>query len=87
MAKILRCSDVIPGCNFVVRGETREEVFNRTSEHVRLKHNFRGVSPEVFAMIHGVIFDEDPDPHDPNCNLHDGVVGQAWWPAAREWPS
>jgi len=85
MAKILRCSDVIPGCSFIARGETRDEVFNRASEHVRMKHDFRGASPEVIAVIHGVIFDEDPE-HDPHGNLHDGATGPAWWPAATERP-
>jgi predicted small metal-binding protein len=57
MATILRCSEVIPGCTFVARGETREEALARASEHLRLKHKFRGVSPEVIAIIHGVVSD------------------------------
>lgn len=83
MAKILRCSDVIPGCSYVARGETCEEVFVRASEHVRLKHKMRGASPEVMAVLHGVIFDEAGE-LDPNSNLHDGAIGQPWWPAAKE---
>jgi predicted small metal-binding protein len=58
MSSILRCSDVIPGCTFVAKGETREEALARASEHVRLKHKFRGVSPEVIAIIYGAISDE-----------------------------
>jgi predicted small metal-binding protein len=85
MAKMLRCSDVVPGCSYVARGETREEVFNRAADHVRLQHNVRGMSPEVIAVIHGVIFDEDSN--DPQSNLHDGATGKPWWPAARELPS
>jgi predicted small metal-binding protein len=85
MAKVLRCSEVVPGCSYVARGETHEEVFTRASEHVRLKHNLHGMSPEVIAVIHGVIFDEDE--HDPQSNLRDGATGKPWWPAAREWHS
>lgn len=85
MAKILRCNDVVPGCEYVARGETNEEVFTRAAEHVRLKHRIREVSPEVEAVIHGVIFDEDPER--PGSNLRDGAAGPAWWPAAREWTS
>lgn len=59
MAKILRCSSFIPGCTFVARGTTLDEVFHRASEHVRLKHKFRAMSPEVMAIIHGQIVRED----------------------------
>lgn len=59
MAKILRCSNFIPGCTFVATGKTPDEVFHRASEHVRTKHKFRGMSPEVMAIIHGHIAEED----------------------------
>ncbi|HEU5410825.1 MAG TPA: DUF1059 domain-containing protein [Candidatus Acidoferrales bacterium] len=85
MAKVLRCSDIVPGCNYVTRGQTSEEVFTRAAEHVRLKHKVREVSPEVTAVIHGVIFDEDSS--HPDSNLRDGAAGQAWWPAAQHWYS
>jgi predicted small metal-binding protein len=58
MAKILRCSNIIPGCTFVATGKTPEEVFHRASEHVRLKHKFRGMSPEVMAILHGQMEDD-----------------------------
>lgn len=83
MAKILRCSDVIPGCTFVAKGQTREEVFLRASEHVRLTHKFRGISPEVIAVIHGVIFDDDPARKTED-NAADEAAGAAWWPAGSE---
>ncbi|HXT85424.1 MAG TPA: DUF1059 domain-containing protein [Verrucomicrobiae bacterium] len=85
MAKMLRCSNVIPGCDYVARGETKEEVFTRAAEHVRLKHKARTTSPEVLAMIDAVIFDEDASLAESN--LRDGATGRAWWPAAREWAS
>jgi predicted small metal-binding protein len=85
MPKVLHCSDVVPGCNYVARGETSEEVFIRAAEHVQLKHQLREVSPEVEAVIQGVIFDEDPNR--PDSNLRDGATGPAWWPAAQQWNS
>jgi len=85
MAKVLRCSDVVPGCYYVARGETCQEVFIRASEHVQLKHQVRDVSAEVVAVIHGVIFDEDPTR--PDSNLRDGATGPVWWPAAQQWNS
>jgi predicted small metal-binding protein len=61
MAKILHCSEIIPGCTFVATGKTPEEVFEHASEHVRLVHKFRSVSPEVIAVIRGTALEENPD--------------------------
>lgn len=38
MAKELRCDDVIPGCDWVVRGETEEEVLSKGAEHAASAH-------------------------------------------------
>ena len=59
MAKILCCGDIIPGCTFVAKGETAEEAFLCASEHVRAKHKLRGMSPDVIAVIHGAISDDN----------------------------
>lgn len=61
MAKILCCSEIIPGCTFVAKGKTQEEVFERASEHVRLIHRFYGMSPEVIAVIRGTVLEENSD--------------------------
>lgn len=67
MAKMLRCSTFIPGCTFVARGTTLAEVFHRASEHVRLKHKFRAMSPEVMAIIHGqIVHEEDSNRERPH---------------------
>lgn len=76
MAKILRCSSFIPGCNFVATGKTLEEVFRCASEHVRVKHKFRGVSPEVIAIIHGALV-EDEQSHEPPAHTP-GDTGKFW---------
>ena len=83
MSKVLHCRNIVPGCDYVARGETREEVFTRESEHVRLKHQLREVPPDILEMICGVIFDEDR--YSPEYNRRDGEAGPAWWPAARRW--
>jgi predicted small metal-binding protein len=59
MAKILRCSEIIPGCTFVATGKTPEEVFEHASEHVRLVHKFHSMSPEVIAVIRGTVLEEN----------------------------
>ena len=54
MSKILRCSELIPGCNFIARGESDEEVIEEASRHVRARHNLQKmsaghVSPDSFT--------------------------------------
>lgn len=61
MAKMLRCSNIVPGCTFIATGKTPEEVLRRASEHVRVKHKFRGMSPEVIAVIQGTVLEDTGD--------------------------
>lgn len=58
MAKILRCSKFVPGCTFVATGKTPDEVFHLASEHMRVKHKFRAMSPEVMAILHGAMIED-----------------------------
>lgn len=58
MAKSLHCSDVIPGCTYVVRGATEEEVMRQAAEHARIEHNIRRITPEITAMVRAAIRDE-----------------------------
>jgi predicted small metal-binding protein len=52
MAKILECAKVDPssGCNYVVRGETEEEVLQKASEHAK-EHGIREVTPEMIKRV------------------------------------
>lgn len=58
MAKALRCDDVIPGCSYVVRADTEEEVMRKAAEHARLKHNTRRITPEITAMMRAAVREE-----------------------------
>ena len=52
MAKILECAKVDPssGCEYVVRGETEEEVLQKASEHAK-EHGIRHVTPELLERV------------------------------------
>ena len=52
MAKILECAKVDPssGCEYVVRGETEEEVLQKASEHAK-EHGIRQVTPELLERV------------------------------------
>ncbi len=39
MAKVLNCSDVTPGCNFEIRGNSEDEVLKKANEHAKTAHN------------------------------------------------
>lgn len=88
MSKILRCSELIPGCDFVARADTDEEVMEQAARHVRVKHNLQKMSAGVVAIIRGAICDdENGRPEQGNGSAHhagqdgasDGNAGRAWW--------
>ncbi|HEV2298869.1 MAG TPA: DUF1059 domain-containing protein [Candidatus Acidoferrales bacterium] len=58
MPKFLRCADLIPGCDFVARGESGDEAVARAIEHVRTKHHLRAISPEILAYLVSAVRDE-----------------------------
>ena len=58
MLKILRCSDLIPGCDFVARGESSEEAVARAIEHVRTRHHLRAITPDILSHLIAAVRDE-----------------------------
>jgi len=58
MAKILNCSDVTPGCDFEMRGESDHDVLRKAAEHAKTAHNMESIPPEMLSKIKGAIRDE-----------------------------
>ncbi|HKW89413.1 MAG TPA: DUF1059 domain-containing protein [Candidatus Acidoferrales bacterium] len=58
MPKILRCADLIPGCDFVARGESGDEAVARAIEHIRTRHHLRAISPEILAHLVSAVREE-----------------------------
>jgi predicted small metal-binding protein len=58
MAKILECAKVDPssGCQYVVRGETEEEVLAKAAEHAK-EHGICEVTPELMERVKANIRD------------------------------
>ena len=52
MPKELECAKVDPssGCQYVVRGETEEEVMRNAAEHAK-EHGIRDVTPELMERV------------------------------------
>ncbi len=58
MAKVLECAKVDPssGCNYVVRGETEEDVLRNVAIHAK-DHGLREVTPELMELVKANIHD------------------------------
>jgi len=35
MTKVLRCSDMMPGCDYVARAESEDELMQKAAQHAR----------------------------------------------------
>ena len=58
MSKELRCGDVVPGCEFVARGESEHEILQQAAEHARTEHGVNEITPELAEKVRGAIRDE-----------------------------
>jgi predicted small metal-binding protein len=58
MAKILRCADLMPGCNFVAEGQDVAEVMTKAAEHAKTAHGMTTIPPEVVAKAQAAIKDK-----------------------------
>ena len=58
MAKVLECAKVDPssGCNYVVRGETEEDLLRNVAVHAK-DHGIREVTPELLKLVKANIHD------------------------------
>lgn len=59
MKKLLHCSDVIPGCEFIAHGINDNEVIIRATRHAQREHNIPWVTPELFRGVIAAIRDEE----------------------------
>ena len=55
---ILRCGDVMPGCDKVIEGKNEDEVFAKAEEHARKEHNMTIILPSTMREIGAAIHDK-----------------------------
>jgi predicted small metal-binding protein len=60
MRKILRCGEIVPGCNFVAHGDDEAELLVKAAEHARSAHGVEHMSDELRAKVKATIRDEAP---------------------------
>ncbi|MFY9561428.1 MAG: DUF1059 domain-containing protein [Terriglobales bacterium] len=58
MAKVVSCKDVGVDCDFVMRGETTEDILQQAAEHARTVHNMTEIPPDVAEKLRGAVRDE-----------------------------
>lgn len=55
--KVLRCGDLMPGCDFQAEGETVEDVLVRAAAHAKSVHGIDTITDELAAKVKGAIKD------------------------------
>ena len=58
MAKMIRCADLMPGCNAVVEGKDMAEVMAKAAEHAQKDHGVTTIPPEMIAKVQAAIKDK-----------------------------
>jgi predicted small metal-binding protein len=57
MAKVLRCSDLIPGCPAVIDGQHVADVMVKVAQHAKEAHGLAPIPAKVAAKIKAAIRD------------------------------
>jgi predicted small metal-binding protein len=58
MTKVLRCGDMMPGCDFVARAESEDELMQKAAQHAREAHGMQTIPAELVLQIKSKIRDE-----------------------------
>ena len=56
--KVLKCSDLMPGCDKIIEGKDNDEVFAKAEAHARKEHNMTIITPSVMTQIEAAIHDK-----------------------------
>ncbi len=57
MAKIIRCADLMPGCNAVVEGKDADEVMTKAAEHAKKVHGVATIPADMIPKVKAAIKD------------------------------
>jgi predicted small metal-binding protein len=58
MTKVLKCGDVVPGCNAKITGDSEHDVLRKAAEHAKTDHHMDSIPPDVLSKVEGAIHDE-----------------------------
>ncbi len=60
--KEIACGDVVPGCDFVARGETEAELFRKVAAHAREVHGIQEITPALMEQVRSRIAEKQERP-------------------------
>ena len=55
MPKVLKCGDVMTGCNAVLEGLDEAEVMRKATEHAKTAHRMATIPPDVASKVKAAI--------------------------------
>ena len=58
MAKVLKCGELMPGCDTVIEGKDSEEVLAKAEAHARKEHNMTIILPSTISQMERAIKDK-----------------------------
>jgi predicted small metal-binding protein len=58
MASVLKCGDVVPGCDFEMTGSSDQGILQRAAEHAKADHGMDNIPPDVLDKVRRAIHDE-----------------------------
>jgi predicted small metal-binding protein len=58
MRKVLDCSELYPGCDFEMRGNSEDDILKQVTAHAKTAHNMQNISPDVLSKARSAIRDE-----------------------------
>ena len=58
MRKILECRAIVPGCNFIARADSDEELLRKAAEHARSVHGVDRMTEPLKAKIKAAIHEQ-----------------------------
>jgi len=58
MAKVLRCGDLMPGCNFVAEGKDVADVMAKGVQHPKKAHWLSQIPPDLAKKVQAAIKDK-----------------------------
>lgn len=58
MPKTIKCGDIVPGCEYVARGQNEDEVLARAAEHAKRDHGMESIPEDVLKKVKSAIHDE-----------------------------
>ena len=58
MPKVLKCGDLMPGCNFVAEGKDAAEVMAKGAAHAKSAHEISTIPPDMAKKVQAAIKDK-----------------------------